>query len=101
MHRQHAKDGLALISVSVDELGDNPEEIKAAVTGFLRKQGADCTNLLLDDDPAVWQAKLRFAVPPCYYVFDREGRWTCFSSENENGVDYKGMDQLILKLLKK
>jgi hypothetical protein len=56
------------------------------------------TNLLLDEPAEFWQKKFGFAGPPCQFVFDRQGRWTRFSSEGED-IDPKKVDQLIEKLL--
>lgn len=100
LHKQFAKDGLAVISVSLDDLADNPDETRGRVLTFLKKQGADFTNLLLDENSKVWQEKLRFDGPPCYYLFNRQGKWTRFSSDSKSDVDYQAMDRLVEELLK-
>jgi len=51
MHKELAKEGLAVITVAVDAL-DDPEEaktVKASIGNFLKKQNASFTNLLLDE----------------------------------------------------
>ena len=97
MHKRYAKDGLAAISVSLDPLDPGPRT-KDDVLAFLRSQGADFTNLLLDEPIEVWDKKLRFSFPPCYYVFSRQGRWTKFQPDDEK-FDQKDVERLIVKLL--
>ena len=94
MHRELSKSGLVVITVSLDQLSQ--EGVKDEVHAFLRKQGADCTNLLLDEEPDFWQEKLRFVLAPCYYVFDRQGKWTKFNDD----IDYAEMDRLVETLVK-
>src|SRR5437660_1477989 len=57
LHQQYAKDGLVAVSVSLDELSE--EGAKDKVMKFLQKQQATMTNLILNEKPAVWQAKLK------------------------------------------
>ena len=92
MHEKHKKDGLEIISLTVD-----PPEAKDDVLAFLREVNATYTNLLLDEAPEVWGKKLRVSAFPYYYVFDRQGRWTMFG---EDTIDYKAMDAFIVRLLK-
>lgn len=99
MHRQHAAEGLAAISVAMDPLDDDPEGIKGIVLDFLKKKQATFTNLLLDEGSELVEKKLRFIGVPCVYVFDRRGRWTQFLPEGE-GVDHQAIDRLVERLLK-
>jgi hypothetical protein len=98
MHKKYAKDGLAALSVSLDPLSLDPHT-KDNVLKFLRSQGAAFTNLLLDEPFELWEKKLRFAFPPCYYVFSRQGKWTMFQPEEE-GFDQKKVEKLIVELLR-
>lgn len=100
LHKKHAREGLAVISVSLDELGDDRKDTERRVLAFLQKQGAEFTNLLLDEDAGIWQTRLRFPGPPCYYVFNRQGKWTRFYSDDDKGVDYTAMDKLVQELLR-
>jgi hypothetical protein len=99
MHRKLSKDGLAVVSVCVDDVKKDPK-LKASVETFLKKQQATFTNVILDEPFEVREQKLRFISQPCLYVFGRDGRWTQFKSE-ESDIDYKAVDQLVLELLKK
>ena len=101
MHRKYAKDGLVAISVSLDRLegtAKEKEELLGKVKSFLRSQGADFTNVLLDDNVDLEQ-KFHFIAPPCYFVFDRQGKWRQFIGD-ERPVDYEAMEKLVVKLLK-
>ncbi len=117
MHRQYAKDGLVVVSVSVDELKIDGEETKAkaAVLKFLQKRGATFPNLLLDEPEELWHKKLRVIAVPTVFVFNRAGKWVQFKAEDESlkkdkgdniGPDGKGyykyieVEALVQKLLK-
>jgi len=94
MHEKFAKDGLAAISVSLDD----PKDKKAQqnVIDFLRKQNATFTNLILDEKAEVWQEKLKFAGPPCVFVFNRNAEWKKFESP-----DYAEIEKYVAELVKK
>ncbi len=96
MHKKYAKDGLVALSVSLDSLADDPQA-KEHVLAFLRKQGATFTNLLLDEPLEFWEKKLRFAAPPCYYVFSRQGRWTMIQPEEG---DHDKVEKQVVELLR-
>lgn len=101
LHRQYGKDGLVVITVSVDDLRQgNANEIQGRVLGFLRQQGATTINLLLDDHPVVRMEKLRLKTVPCYYIFNRQGKWTQFGGDSPERVDYAVIDRLIVDLLR-
>lgn len=69
LHNRYAKDGLAVISVSVDA----PED-RAAAREFLTGQKAAFRNVLLTDKVEVWQAAWKVEGPPVVFLFDRAGR---------------------------
>ena len=94
MHNKYAKDGLAALSVSLDDPRD--EKAQQRVIEFLRKQKATFTNLVLDEKTEVWQEKLKFDGPPCVFVFNREGKWKKFESP-----DYAEVEKYAVELLKK
>src|SRR5438876_5838753 len=62
LSRKHAKDAVAAVSVSLDDLSEDGAKDK--VQKFLDKQQATFTNLILDEKPEVWQAKLKIDGPP-------------------------------------
>jgi thiol-disulfide isomerase/thioredoxin len=97
LHEQYQSKGLAVISVALDSLEDDPSKKEQCET-FLKKKKATFTNLLLDEPLDFWVKKFQMKEggPPCFYVFSRQGKWTQFHGET---MDEKKMDQLIEQLL--
>jgi thiol-disulfide isomerase/thioredoxin len=103
MQQKYGKDGLAVISVSLDPLaeGEAPEQRKARVLKRLEKlQAKGIANLILDESPDVVQNKLRVVEIPSVYVFNRQGQWTHFTSAGGGEVAPKVVEELALKWLK-
>ena len=99
IHQKYAKDGLAVVSVSLDEAG--AEGIQDRVLSFLKKQGANFTNVLLDEPSTFWQEKLHFTGPPCYFVFNRQGKWTKFQpAEDDPEKVYVDIENFVAENLK-
>jgi hypothetical protein len=94
MHEQHSKEGLVVVSVSLDELKDKDLALK-----FLQAKKATFTNLLLDEPLKFWQEKFEFVGPPTLYVFSRQGKWTRFRSD-EDQIDYAVIEKLVVELLR-
>lgn len=72
MHKDLVKEGLVVITLSVDEL-----ENKKAALDFLVKNKAEFQNFLLEDSDAnkeKWEKKLEHTAPPYLHVFDRSGK---------------------------
>jgi hypothetical protein len=98
MHKKYADKGLVVITVSVDP--PNDKGMVKAANGFLKKIDSPFRNLLLDESDEVWSKKLDFNTPPCYYVFDRHGKWVRFRSVDfDDGVPYAEMDRIIVQML--
>jgi thiol-disulfide isomerase/thioredoxin len=72
MHAEHARRGLAVVSVSVDP-PDDPAA-RTAAREFLSAQKATFRNVILTDKAEVWQAKWKIDGPPLLFLFDRTGR---------------------------
>jgi thiol-disulfide isomerase/thioredoxin len=98
MHQKYAKDGLAVVSVSLDPV-DDPSSPANALR-FLKKAGAEFTNLFLQEPSDFWQTKLGFAGPPCYFVFNRQGQWTKFEAQDDAPVNYEAMEKFIVERLR-
>ena len=96
MHRKNAHRGLAVVTVSLD---DDQEKVDAANV-FLRKEKSPFINLLLDEPHGIWSKKLGFTIPPCYFVFDRQGKWVRLTGDvfDENELP-KELDKVILRML--
>ena len=93
MHKKYAKDGLVAISVSLDELKDKEVALK-----FLQSKEATFTNLLLNDTVDLSE-KLHFSAPPCYFVFNRQGKWVQFKAE-DGEINYEDMEKRLREFLK-
>jgi hypothetical protein len=100
MHKKHAKDGLAVISVSIDDLSTDGAATKAKILKFLKEQKATELNLILDEPQEVRADKLHFELIPSVFVFNREGKWTQFKT-GEKDFTFEDIEKLVLELLKK
>jgi thiol-disulfide isomerase/thioredoxin len=97
LSRKHAKDAFAAVSVSLDDVSE--EGAKDRVLRFLDRQKATFTNLILDEKPECWQAKLKIDGPPLVMVFDKAGGLEQkFIGE---AVNYETVGKLVAELLKK
>jgi len=72
LHEKYARQGLVVISVSVDP-PDDADALEAART-FLTSRQANFRNVILTDHAKVWQEKWKVIGPPLLFLFDREGR---------------------------
>jgi thiol-disulfide isomerase/thioredoxin len=96
LSRDWAKDGVACLSVSVDE-----KDKEGAALEFLRKQGATFPNFLLDEKPAVWQTRWNLQGVPAVFVFDRQGRRAAkFNADDpEHPFTYADVEKLVRQLI--
>jgi len=69
MHEKLAGEGVACLSVSVDDEPDREDAL-----AFLRQQHAEFPNYLLDEEARVWQEKWSIKGVPVVLVFDRDGK---------------------------
>jgi hypothetical protein len=98
MHKKHADKGLVVITVSVDP--PDEKEMIGRANAFLRKIESPFRNLHMNEPTEFWNDKLGFNTPPCYYVFDRQGKWVRFrATDYRDGVPYAEMDKVIMKML--
>ncbi len=97
LHGKHARDGLVAVSVSLDDLSEGGA--KDMVVKFLERQNATLTNLILDEKPEVWQAKLKIDGPPLVMVFNRKGELEQRFADTD--VDYAVIGKLVAELLTK
>ena len=98
MQRKYAKDGLAAVSVSLDDPDD--KEARERILKFLRVKGAYFTNLFLDEPSELWSERLKIDLPPAVFVFDRNGRLA--GKFEGKKVDYETqIEPLVIELLKK
>jgi len=91
MQKKYGKDGVIVLSVQLDSL-DERKSLPAKVAKILKDRGADFTTVILDEDQDFWQDRLRFTTYPSVFVFNREGKWTQFKSEDKK---YKELDPML------
>jgi hypothetical protein len=102
LQQKHGKEGLVVISVSLDPIGENekPADRKDRVLKRLeRLKAKEITNLILDENAELVQKKLRVVEIPSVYVFNRQGQWTHFTSAGGGEVSPKVVEELALKWL--
>ena|SRR5947208_11698040 len=94
MHNKYAAKGLVAISLHVDPPID--AKVKEDVLKYLQRKKATTTNFILDEPEEVWREKLHSNYLPNVFVFNREGKWTQFTTED---VKYDEIEKLVVKLL--
>jgi len=97
LHNKYTKDGLAAVSVSLDDLSEDGEVAEKAALRFLQSKRATFTNLLLDEKPEAWQQKLGSPTMPIVFVFNRAGKVVKKYTDN---VSYAEIERLVVELLK-
>jgi hypothetical protein len=98
MHKKYADKGLIILTVSVDPL-DKKDLVKQA-NDFLRRLDAPFRNLLLNESDDFVEKKLGFVFPPCYYAFDRRGKWIRFKgTEYDDGVLHAELMKVVVRML--
>jgi thiol-disulfide isomerase/thioredoxin len=96
MHQKYGPEGMAAISVSLDDPSQPGAQEK--VLRFLKAQRASFTNLILNEKPEVWQEKFGFDGPPCVFVFDRQGE---IKKQFKDEFSYADVEKLVKELLAK
>ena len=96
LHQKYGAAGLAAVSVSLDDPTDSAA--RERVEAFLQAQHATGLNLLLNETPEVWQAKLKTQCIPCVYLFDRHGKLRSRWVDDE--VDYRLIAKRVGELLR-
>jgi thiol-disulfide isomerase/thioredoxin len=96
LHKRYAGDGLACVSVSLDDA-----DKKATPLAFLQRKGAAFANYLLDEPTTEWQKLFDINGPPAVFVYDRDGKLA--QRFDHNDVDktftYADVEKLVQKLL--
>jgi hypothetical protein len=97
MQKKYAAQGLSAVSVSVDE-DVKKAEVQEKILKFLQSQKATFTNLILDEEPQVWQKKLRFDGAPCVFVFNQDGK---IAKQFKDDFTYDDVEKTVKSLLEK
>jgi hypothetical protein len=100
MHHKYAKDGLVVVSVSIDAIDEDnpPPKVTGEVRKFLQRFKAPFGALILDEPVEVQQKRLHFAAAPCAFVFNRSGQWTQFAGDR-NEFDDKKIEERVRQAL--
>jgi thiol-disulfide isomerase/thioredoxin len=74
LYNKHAREGLAVIAVNLDDPTDVAAREKAVK--FLKEQKAAFANLFIDpsEKPEDWFARLKIESIPAMFIFNREGQ---------------------------
>jgi hypothetical protein len=96
MQKHYAKDGLAAVSVSLDDPAE--KDIKDRVLQFLQSQKATFANFILDEKPEVWQKNLGIDGVPAVFIYGRDGT---IAKKFTDEYTYEDVQKVVLELLKK
>lgn len=109
LHKQHAAEGLACMSLSCDYAGIKnkpPEFYREKVLKFLTKQGATFENILSNVPSDELFDQMKLSSIPAVYVFGRDGKLVKrFDNEKaekeEDNFTYDDVTKLVEELLAK
>ncbi len=97
MRDKFAKDGLLVITVSLDEEPQS-KEVQEKVRKLLESKKANrFTNLILDEKLEAWQKKLNFDGPPSFFVFGKDGK---LIKHFKNDFEFDEVEKLVGEALK-
>jgi hypothetical protein len=105
MQSKYGKDGLVVITVSIDPADPNTKgltpEMHDKVLKKLQDKKVALTNLVLDESFETVEKRLRFTVAPAVYLFDRAGKWQMFNppKKNEDTGNYDELEAMVQKLV--
>jgi thiol-disulfide isomerase/thioredoxin len=99
MQKEYADKGLVVLAVSLDSV--EKEGAVEQANKFLNRQNPPFRNLLLDEPAELWEKKFEIASLPCYYLFDRHGKWVRYrASDYKDGENYyDDLKKTALKML--
>jgi hypothetical protein len=96
MQKKYAKDGMAAVSVDLDDPAE--KDIKDRVLKFLESQNATFPNIMLDEKPAVWQKNLGIDGVPAVFIYGRDGS---IAKKFTDDYTYEDVEKVVVELLKK
>ena len=94
MREKYAKDGLVVMTVSVD----TPDR-KDAALNVLQANKVMGPNFLLDEETEFWQKKWKIDGPPAVFVFDREGK-RAMKFDDDKPYDHTDVEKVVKELLR-
>jgi thiol-disulfide isomerase/thioredoxin len=101
LQSQYKKEGLVVISVSLDEMDEGPEAVKEKVRKILTSKKTNfAMNLILHEGGEVVEQKLRIQSVPSVYIFNRDGKWIQLANtEKEERVKKEVIEKLVVDYL--
>jgi thiol-disulfide isomerase/thioredoxin len=96
--KKYAGQGLVTASVILDyslELDNS----KKRVLKFLEKQKASFPNILLVDEFETFQKKLSIIGPPCFLLFNRQGKKSHLSPYEDENWEHEKVEKKVIELL--
>lgn len=94
MHKDHAKDGLVTMSVTVDDIKDSDRAL-----AFLKGQQATFANFLLDEETETWQEHWKFTSIPAVMLFKDGKKLRQFDYDSPEQFTYDDVEKTVVKLL--
>jgi thiol-disulfide isomerase/thioredoxin len=100
MHHKYHKDGLAVLSLSLDDPADT--KAIAAAEQFLKEQRAVFSNVLLDEEYGEGFEKLDINAIPAVFIFGPDGREVKrFTMDDPNNqFTYDQVERTVVRLLR-
>ncbi len=100
LHKKHAGDGVACMSIAMDIEKQHENALK-----FLKEKGAEFANFRMDRDEEAtdkWQERYKMQAIPVVLVFGRDGKLAKkFEGDSEHKFSYDDVNKLVDELLKK
>ncbi len=93
MQKKYSKEGLVVITVSLDGLDQKDAALK-----FLKDTKVIGPNFLLDEKQEFWQDKLKILGPPAAFVFDRAGK-RAMKFDSDNAYDHADVEKVVKELV--
>jgi thiol-disulfide isomerase/thioredoxin len=97
LQKKYAEQGFVVISVSVDNAQEQ-EQVEVAQK-FLRQVNPPFLNLHLHESAELWTKKLDCSSLPCYYLFDRQGKWIRFGGRADVTINYDDLESVVVRML--
>lgn len=98
MHKQYADKGLVVLTVSIDP--PQQKDLVKQANDFLRRLDSPFRNLLLNESDDFVEKKFGFVFPPCYFIFDRRGKWVRFKGdEYDDDVLHAELKKVVVRML--
>jgi len=98
LHDTFARQAVVFISVSLDE---DDKENRESILKFLTDRKATFKNLILNEEPRVWQEKIKIEVLPAFLLFGRDGKQVRRFDFGEHGYSIGDVQKVVEELVKK